>query len=100
MKNFFLPAAILALIVSLSACSSKSSFESDVKKMGNYRCKMQQLKAKDPSDEKAKKEVEDLKKEMDEYGEKMGKKYADKKNDKEMDEKAGKIMDEIMNNCK
>lgn len=98
-KNFF-SLAVLALIFVLSSCSSKSSFESDVRKMADYRCKMQQLKAKDPSDEKVKKELEVLEKEMDTYGEKMEKKYKDKKDDKEMNDKAEKIMDEVMAKCK
>ncbi len=98
MKKYFLPIAVLAVVI--SSCGSKSSFESDVKKMGNYRCQMQKLEAKDQSDEKVKKEIEDLKKEVEEYTEKMTKKYADKKNDKDMDEKADKIMDEIMEKCK
>lgn len=92
--------AILAVVVSMSSCGGGSSFESDVKKFANMRCKAQQLAAKDQSDEKVKKEMEDLQKEMEAYGEKMEKKYADKKDDKEMDEKADKIMDEIMAKCK
>ncbi len=98
-KNFF-SLAILAVIIVLSSCSSKSSFDSDVRKMAEYRCKVQQLEAKDPSDQKAQKELEDVKKEMDAYREKMSKKYEDKKDDKAMNEKAGKIMDEVMAKCK
>ncbi len=101
MKKNFLSMAVLAIVVSMSSCGgSSSSFEGDVKKFGNMRCKVQQLAAKDQSDEKVKKELEDLQKEMKEYGEKMEKKYADKKDDKAMDEKADKIMDEIMEKCK
>jgi len=100
MKKYFLSIAILAVVAGVSSCGSKSSFESDVKKMGNYRCSMQKLEAKDQSDEKVKKEMEDLRKEMDEYTDKMAKKYADKKEDKAMDEKADKILDDIMEKCK
>lgn len=98
-KNFF-SLAVLAVIIVLSSCSSKSSFDGDVRKMANYRCEKQKLEAKDQSDEKVKKELEDLEKEIDAYGEKMKKKYEDKKDDKAMNEKADKIMDEVMAKCK
>jgi len=98
-KNFFSLAVVAGIIV-LSSCSSKSSFENDVRKMGNYRCEKQKLEAKDQSDEKVKKELENLGKEMDAYREKMSKKYEDKKDDKAMNEKADKIMEEIMVKCK
>ena len=98
-KNFF-SLAVLTVIIVLSSCSSKSSFENDVRKMAGYRCKVQQLEAKDPSDQKAQKELEDVKKEMDAYRENMSKKYEDKKDDKAMNEKADKIMDEVMAKCK
>lgn len=68
--------------------------------MADYRCKESKLEAKGPTDEKAKKELEDLKKEMDTYREKMAKKYEDKKGDKEMDAKADAIMKEVMDKCK
>lgn len=92
--------AILAVVLSVSSCGSKSSFESDVKKFANMRCKAQQLAAKDQTDEKVKKEAEELAKEMEAYGDKMEKKYADKKDDKDMEAKADKIMNEIMGKCK
>ena len=38
--------AILAVVVSMSSCGGGSSFEGDVKKFGNMRCKAQQLAAK------------------------------------------------------
>lgn len=98
-KNFF-SLAVLAGIIVVSSCSSKSSFEGDVKKMANYRCEKQKLEAKDQSDEKVKKELENLEKEMEAYREKMAKKYEDKKDDKDMNEKADKIMNEIMEKCK
>ena len=92
--------AIIALAVAISSCGSSSSFDSDVRKMADYRCKMQQLRAKDPADEKAKKEMETLDKEMTAFGEKMEKKYESKKEDKEMEAKAEKIMTEVMEKCK
>ena len=98
-KNLLSPAIIMLVIV-LSSCSSKSSFESDVRKMANYRCERQKLETKDQSDEKVKKQLEGLEKEMDAYMEKMSKKYEDKKDDKAMNEKADKIMDEVMAKCK
>ncbi len=92
--------AILAVVVSMSSCGSSSSFEGDVRKIGNMQCKAQQLAAKDQSDEKVKKEMEDLQKEMMAFGNDMEKKYKDKKDDKAMEEKAEKIMKEIMEKCK
>ena len=59
MKKNFLSMAILAVVVSMSSCGGGSSFEGDVKKFGNMRCKAQQLAAKDQSDEKVKKELDD-----------------------------------------
>lgn len=64
------------------------------------RCKAQLLAAKDQSDEKVKKEMEELQKEMEAYGEKMEKKYKGKENDKALNEKADKIMEEVMAKCK
>ena len=92
--------AILAVVVSMSSCGGGSSFEGDVKKFGNMRCKDQQLKAKDQSDEKVKKELEDLQKEMETYGDEMSKKYEKDKDNKEMEAKADKIMKDIMDKCK
>ncbi len=102
MKKNFLSIAALAIVLGLTSCtsSSSSSFESDVKKLADYQCKEMQLMAKDPADEKAKKELEDLGEEMKEYRDKMQEKYKDKENDKEMNEKADKIMKEIMDKCK
>jgi TPP-dependent 2-oxoacid decarboxylase len=98
-KNFF-SLAVLAGIIVLSSCSSKSSFESDVRKMANYRCEKEKLRAKDQSDEKVKKDLEDLEKKMDAYGNEMEVKYKDKKDDKALNEKADKIMEEVMSKCK
>lgn len=68
--------------------------------MADFNCKAQKLMAKDPTDEKAKKDLADLRKEIDAYGEKMSEKYKDKKDDKEMETKAQSIMMEVMKNCK
>ena len=92
--------AILAVVVSMSSCGGGSSFEGDVKKFGNMRCKAQQLAAKDQSDEKVKKELEDLQKEMETFGDEMSKKYEKDKDNKEMEAKADKIMKDIMDKCK
>ena len=100
MKKIFFSLAIVAMVIVLTSCSSKSSFESDVKKMANYQCEREKLRAKDQTDEKVKKEMKDLEKEMEEYAEKMEKKYDDKKDDKAMGEQAKKIMDEVMAKCK
>ena len=101
MKKNFLSMTMLAVVISLASCGGSSSgFEGDVKKFGNMKCKVQQLAAKDQSDEKVKKEREELEKEMETYGDKMQEKYKDKKDDKEMEAKADKIMEEIMAKCK
>ncbi len=97
-KNLF-PFAAIVFILSMSSCGSKSSFESDVKKMANYRCKEQQLMAKDQTDPKVKREMEDLQKEMDAYRQKMSEKYKGKETD-EMEKKADQIMEEVMSKCK
>ena len=102
MKKNFLSIAVVAAVVALSSCGSKSSgsLDKDVRKLADMRCKMQQLAAKDQADEKVQKDIADLRKEMDEYRDEMEKKYGDKKNDKEMNEKADKIMEEVMSKCK
>lgn len=82
------------------SCKGGGSFESDVRKFANLRCDLQKLEAKDQTDEKVKKEKDDLQKEMREFSDKMEKKYDDKKDDKAMDEKADQIMDEVMEKCK
>ena len=99
MKKIFLSLTLLA-IWSLSSCKSSSSFENDVKKMADFNCRAQKLMAKDPTDEKARKDLADLRKEMDAYGEIMSEKYKDKKDDKEMETKAQSIMKEEMKKCK
>jgi predicted transcriptional regulator len=98
-KNFF-SLAIVAMVIVLTSCSSKSSFESDVKKMANYQCEREKLRAKDQTDEKVKKEMEELKKEMNSFGDKMEQKYEKDKDNKVMEEKAEKIMKEVMEKCK
>ena len=102
MKKNFLSIAVFAVVLILSSCksSSSSSFDSDVRKMAELLCKTQKLQAKDPSDEKVKKELEDIQKEMMAYGNKMEEKYKDKKGNKEMEEKAEAIMKEEMVKCK
>ena len=100
MKKNFLSLSVLAIVLSLSSCKSSSSFDGDVRKMANFRCKAKQLMAKDPADEKAKKELEDLQKEMKTYNDKMEQKYKDKKDDKDMEAKAEVIMKEVMDKCK
>ena len=100
MKKYWISLAVLAITITSTSCSSSSSFEKDVRKMADYQCQKQKLKAKDPADEKAKMDLEALDKEMDEYRVKMEAKYKDKKNDKEMDAKAEKIMKEEMEKCK
>ena len=72
--------AILAVVVSMSSCGGGSSFEGDVKKFGNMRCKAQQLAAT--------------------FGDEMSKKYEKDKDNKEMEAKADKIMKDIMDKCK
>lgn len=101
MKKNFLSITLAVIVIGMASCkSSSSNFESDVRKMADYRCKAQQLKAKDPADDKAKKELEDLTKEMDRYRDNMAKKYEAQKDDKSMNQKAEKIMDEEMAKCK
>jgi predicted Holliday junction resolvase-like endonuclease len=98
MKKKFLTIAILAIVVSMSSCGSSSSFESDVRKKADYMCKVQKLSA--ATDEKSVKDLADVKKEMDEFDEKMEKKYKDKKNDDASNATAQKIMTEVMGKCK
>jgi hypothetical protein len=102
MKKNWVLMAVLGIVISQSSCksSSSSSFEKDVRKMADYRCQEQKLKAKDQSDEKVKKEMETLEKEMDEFGNKMEVKYKDKKDDSTMNAKAEMIMKEEMDKCK
>ncbi|MBI5858976.1 MAG: hypothetical protein HZB42_15190 [Sphingobacteriales bacterium] len=99
MKKFFF-LSIMVLIICLASCNSKSSFEADVKKMAGYRCKEMQLMRKDQTDEKVKKQLENLRVEIDAYRQKMSEKYKGKETDKEMNEKADKIMQEEMAKCK
>ena len=96
-KNFF-SIAILAVVVSISSCGSSSSFESDVRKRADFMCKVQKLST--ASDEKAVKELADIKKEMEEFDAKMEKKYKDKQPDSAQNATAQKIMTEVMEKCK
>ena len=98
MKKNFLSIAIIAIVVSLSSCGSKSSFESDVRKKADYMCKIQKLST--ATDEKSVKELADVKKEMDEFDGKMEAKYKGKKKDDAENTKAEKIMTEVMEKCK
>jgi organic hydroperoxide reductase OsmC/OhrA len=101
MKRNFLSIAILAVVISLSSCgSSSSSFENDVRKMADYQCKMTKLSVTAATDEKAKKELEELSKEVTKFAKEMEKKYESKKDDKEMEAKAEAIMKEAMEKCK
>ncbi|MEO7393887.1 MAG: hypothetical protein ABIU11_03030 [Chitinophagaceae bacterium] len=100
MKKNFLTIVVVTFVLSLSSCKSSSSFDNDVRKMADFQCRAQKLMAKDPTDEKAKKDLEDLQKEMELYGAKMTEKYKDKKDDKEMETKAMVIMKEEMAKCK
>ncbi len=101
MKKTILSLLAISMLVGLNSCkSSSSSLEADVRKMADYRCELQKLMAKDATDEKVTKELEDLKKEMEAFGEEMSKKYEDKKDDKEMEAKAEAIMKEVMDKCK
>ena len=96
-KNFF-SIAILAVVVSISSCGSSSSFESDVRKKADFMCKVQKLST--ATDEKSVKELADVKKEMDEFDEKMEKKYKDKAQDSATNASAQKIMTEVKEKCK
>jgi len=96
-KILFLSMIVTGLL--LASCSSSSSFESDVKQMAGYRCQLKQLMGKE-QDDKTADQIEKLKKEMDDFSNKMEEKYKDQKENKEMDEKADKIMDAEMAKCK
>ncbi len=98
MKKNFLSIAILAVVISMSSCGSSSSFEGDVRKKADFMCKVQKLST--ATDEKAVKELADVKKEMDEFYAKMEKKYKDKAQDSATNATAKKIMTEVMEKCK
>ena len=100
MRKHVLTVATLAMLLGTVACKSKSSFESDVQKRADYMCKIQRLEAKAGSDEKAAKEVEALKKEMDEFDNKMEAKYKGKEPTDKQQEAARKIIEETMAKCK
>jgi hypothetical protein len=99
MKKYLVSLPVIALAILLHACSSSSSFESDVKKMADYMCRTQQLTAKAATDESARKELDDLKKEMAAYSEKMERKYKDQQDEKK-EEQADKILKDAMDKCK
>jgi predicted transcriptional regulator len=100
MKKQFLFTAVLAVLLSFLSCGSSSSFESDVRKKAEYMCKIQKLKDDTAKNEKAAKQLEDVKKEMEEFDERMEKKYKDKKDIEERAVIAKKIMTEVMDKCK
>lgn len=98
-KNLF-SFLVLAFVVSLASCGGGGGFESDVRKSARYDCQEQKLEEKAETDEKAQKELEDLRKEKEAFEEKMRDKYKDKKDDPKMAERAMKIMQEEMAKCK
>ncbi|MBK8951981.1 MAG: hypothetical protein IPM85_06380 [Chitinophagaceae bacterium] len=100
MKKRLLSAALIAAVLFTTSCGSSSSFESDVRKKANYMCEIQKLEAKAATDEKAAKEMESIKKEMDAFDEKMEKKYDKKEPTEAQQKKAREIMEEVMAKCK
>ncbi len=100
MKKYVALLALLFILTGVSSCGSGSSFEKDVRKRADYMCKVQLLTAKAATDEKAAKDLESVKKEMDTYDDEMEKKYKDKKPDAKKTEKAQAIMADIMAKCK
>ena len=100
MKKFFAFLASLFILSGFYSCKSGSSFEKDVRKRADYMCKVQLLTAKAATDEKAAKDLENVKKEMDAFDEEMEKKYKDEKPDAKKTEKAQAIMSDVMAKCK
>jgi vacuolar-type H+-ATPase subunit I/STV1 len=98
-KNFF-SMAVLAIVISLASCKSSSSWDKDVRKKADYMCKVQQLTAKAGTDEAAAKDLEKVKKEMDDFDAEMEKKYKEKEPTAEQSASAEKIMKEVMEKCK
>ena len=90
----------ISVLLFYKLSKSSSSFDNDVRKMADLQCRVQKLEAKDPADLKAKKDLADLEKEMEAYGNKMEEKYKDKKDDKEMEAQAQAIITEVMDKCK
>ncbi|MBK6937291.1 MAG: hypothetical protein IPH18_10740 [Chitinophagaceae bacterium] len=91
MKKRLLSAALIAAVLFTTSCGSSSSFESDVRKKANYMCEIQKLEAKAATDEKAAKEMESIKKEMDAFDEKMEKNTIKKSLQKLNRKKPGKL---------
>lgn len=100
MKKQLLSAILIGAVMFTTSCGSSSSFESDVRKMANYMCEIQKLEAKAATDEAAAKKLESIKKEMNEFDDKMDKKYDKKEPTDAQQEAAKKIMEEIMAKCK
>ena len=100
MKKNFLSMAVLAVLFSMTSCKSSSSFDKDVKKRAEYMCKVQQLTVKAAADESAAKELEKVRKEMEDYDASMEKKYKGKDPSADESAKAAKIMKDVMDKCK
>jgi len=100
MKKKLFSIAAMAVVLSLASCKSSSSFEKDVRKKADYMCKVQQLSAKAATDEAAAKDLEKVRKEMDDFDATMEKKYKDKEPSAEQSATAEKVMKEVMEKCK
>ncbi|MEO7983184.1 MAG: hypothetical protein ABI688_03775 [Bacteroidota bacterium] len=100
MKKNFLSMVILAIVVSMASCKSSSSFEKDVKKRAEYMCKVQQLSVKAAADESAAKDLEKVRKEMEDFDASMETRYKGKDPTADESAKAAKIMKDVMDNCK
>jgi predicted transcriptional regulator len=83
----------------MTSCGG-GGFKADVRKMADYACKGQKLAEAAKTDTTKTKEIESMRKEVEDFAKKMEEKYKDKKDDKVMEEKAEKIMKEVMEKCK
>jgi hypothetical protein len=100
MKRILMMLAAIAMIAGFTACKSGgSSFEKDVRKRAEMMCDVQKLTAKVATDSSFVKDLDKLKKEIEEYDAKMEKKY-EKEPSAEETAKATKIIEEIMAKCK
>lgn len=93
-------AFLITGFVGLTACSSKSSFESDVRKMARLQCEINQIMKGDPSKEDVEKRLDDVQKKVKAFSEEMKEKYKDKANDQVLKARGEKIMEEEMAKCK
>jgi peptidoglycan hydrolase CwlO-like protein len=98
MRKKMIQLVIIGFAVALTSCDG--GFEGDVRKSAKYRCQEQKLEEKAETDEKAAKQLEDLREEIEALDEKMEKKYDKMEDDEKMKEKAIKIMMEEMAKCK